>query len=113
MIVNGTAASVYVRAASRQRPRVELLSPCSRLDMDTPRETDARPVTRRRQDQPPPRHFETGPHAGPTLSRLSSAFVAQILGQDLVTKPQDPGPAQRAYAQAQRLEPAPQLLHLA
>jgi hypothetical protein len=112
MVITGTAANLHLRAASRQRPRVELLSPCSRLDMDTPQQAGARPVNRRRQGQPPPRHFETGPHADPMQNRLSSAFVAQILGQDLVTKRQDPEPARRAYAQAQRPEPAPHLLRL-
>ena len=45
-------------------------------------------------------------------SRFNSAFVAQILGQEPVTK-RDPEHAQRAYAQARREAPAPQLLRLA
>ena len=112
MIVTGSAANVYIRAAARQRPRVELLSPSSGLDMDTPRETHARPVNRRTPEPTQLRHFGTLPQDGLMQSRLSSAFVAQILGQNLVTKPQDPRPAQRAYAQAQKQEPAPQLLRL-
>jgi len=113
MIVTGTAANVNVRAPGRHRPRVELLSPGSGLDMGTPRETHTRPVNAKDHEPPRPRHFETSAPADPMQSRLNSAFMAQILGQDLVTKPQDPERAQRAYAQARRHEPTPQLLRLA
>jgi hypothetical protein len=67
----------------------------------------------RNHEQPLPCHFEKAPQADPMQSRLNSAFVAQILGQDSVTKPQDPGRAERAYAQAQRQEPTPRLQRLA
>lgn len=113
MIVTDAAANVYLRATARSRPRVELLSPCNGLDMGMPQGTHPKSMNWRKPDHAPARHFETVIEAKPMQSRLNSAFVAQILGQDLVTKARDPGRAQRAYARAQGHEPAQQLLRLA
>jgi hypothetical protein len=113
MIVTGTTANVYLRAPARQRPRVELLSPCNGLDMGTPRGAHTPSMNGRSHEPPLPRHFETVRLADPMQTSLNSAFVAQILGQDLVTETPDPERAQRAYAQAQRREQTPQLLRFA
>jgi hypothetical protein len=113
MIVTGTTANVYLRAPVRQRPRVELLSPCNELDMGTPQGAHTPSMNRRNREHPLPRHFETVSQADPLQTSLNSAFAAQILGQVMVTKTLDPERAQRAYAEAQHHKPTPQLLRFA
>jgi hypothetical protein len=112
MIITGTAATVYSRATARPHLRVELLSASNGLDRGSPGETRRPTVNRRAEERPHACHFETRCYPGLMDSRLNSAFVAQILGQDLVTKRADGTLGGRIYAQAQREAPVQRLLRL-
>jgi len=112
MIITGAATSIYARAGAKPRHRVELLNASNGLDVGLPRETRFPAVNRRIHDRPEACHFETFSHASLIDSRLSSAFVAQVLGQDLVTKRTDVTEGSRAYAQAGREAPVQRLLRL-
>ena len=112
MIITGAAATIYARATSRPRHRVELLNASNGLDVGLPRDTRFPAVTRRLHDQPDACHFETRSYAGLIDSRLSSTFVAQVLGQDLLTKRPDTTEGSRAYEQAGREAPVQRLLRL-
>jgi hypothetical protein len=113
MIITGAAESVYARATARPRRRVELLNACSGLGSGSARESRLPMVNRRDPEGLAACHFETRAFPDIVESRLSSAFVAQILGQDLLTKRRDASLGGRAYAQALRDEaPVQRLLRL-
>ena len=112
MIITGATASIYARATAKPRQRVELLNASNGLDADLPRDTRLPAVNRRIQERPGACHFDTCFHARLIDGRLSSAFVAQVLGQDLLTKRRDASEGSRAYAQAGREAPVQRLLRL-
>jgi hypothetical protein len=113
MIIVGAPESIYTRGASKPRSRVELLNASSSLNGRSPRESRVPMVNRELRTDSGACYSETrGEHVliepGP-----SSTFVAQILGQELVTKRPDPDARGRAYARAADATPAPRLLRFA
>lgn len=112
MIIIGATASIYARATAKPRHRVELLNASNGVDVGLPRETRFPAVNRTLHERPDACHFETCSHVGFIESRLSSAFVAQVLGQDLLTKSRDTTAGSRAYAQALNDAPIQRLLGL-
>ena len=112
MIITGAAASVYAKASARPCHRIELLNACSGLDSHSPRESRLPMVNRQEQEPCGACHSETRTYRDLVESRLSSTFVAQILGQDVPTKGADASLGGRVYAQAGRKAPIPRLLRL-
>src|SRR5262245_2670767 len=113
MIVVGAPESVHTRGYVRSRTRVELLNASSGLNDRPPRESPVSMVNRKSQVGTSACRSDTYTdhvliEAGPV-----STFVAQILGQDLVTKKLDRDACGRAYARAVEVTPAPRLLRLA
>jgi len=113
MIVVGAPESFYARGYFKPRPRVELLNPCSGLNGRSPREGGFPMVNRETPNETRACYSETHAHPGLVEPGPSSTFVAQILGQDLLTTRPDPHTGGRAYARAGREQPAPRLLRLA
>ena len=113
MIVIGAPESIYTRGYSKPRGRVELLNQSSRLNGESGRESRVHMVNRKPRAEQTACRSET--YTGHVLIEPgpSSTFVAQILGQDLVTKRPDPDVCGRAYARAADATPAPRLLRLA
>jgi hypothetical protein len=112
MILTGAASSVYAKAFSRSRQRVELLNAGSGLDNRFPRESCLAMVNRQEHELRGACHSETRTHPGLVENRLSSTFVAQVLGQQPQTQRADGFTAGRVYAQAAHQPPAPRLLRL-
>jgi hypothetical protein len=112
MIITGAAPSVYARASARPRHRVELLNACSGLDSRSPRESRRPTVNRQGHEPCGACHSETPTYPGMIESRLSSTFVAQVLGQDQRSNRADAGMGGRAYAQTAHRPKAPRLLRL-
>ena len=113
MIVIGASESIYARGYFKPRTRVELLNACSGLNSRSPREDRLPMVNREPSRETRACYSETHAHHGPVEPGPSSTFVAQILGQDLLTTRPDPHIRGRAYARAGREQPAPRLLRLA
>ena len=112
--MTGAQESVYARGYFRPRARVELLNACSGLDSRSPRENPIPMVNRRTPGQASACYSETRVHPGLVEPGPSSTFVAQILGQDLVTTKPDADACGRAYARVVADQvPAPRLLRLA
>jgi hypothetical protein len=113
MIVNGAPESFYARGYFRPRARVELPNPCSGLNDRSPREDRLRMVNREPPREARACYSETRAHPGLVEPGPSSAFVAQILGQDLLTTTPDLSACGRAYTRAAHKKPALRLLRLA
>jgi hypothetical protein len=113
MIVIGAPENIYARGFFRPRARVELLSACSGLSGRSPREGRLPMVNRGTPGDAGACHSETHIHPGLVEPGPSSTFVAQVLGQDLVTTKPHPDAFRRTYAHAGREQPAPRLLGLA
>jgi len=113
MIITGATASIYARGFSRPRHRVELLNTSSSLDNRLAGETRLPMVNRRGHNEPTACHSETQVFQDLVEPGPSPTFVAQILGQDLVTKNADLDTCRRAYARAAYETPTPRLLRLA
>ena len=113
MIVIGAPESFYARGYFRPRARVELLNACSGLNGQSRRESPLPMVNREPPRETRACYSETYAHPGLVEPGPSSTFVAQILGQDLLTTRPDPHTRGRAYARAGREKPAPRLLRLA
>ena len=113
MIVIGAPESIYARGWFKPRARVELLNPCSGLNSRSPREGRFPMVNRETRHETRACYSETHAHPGLVEPGPSSTFVAQILGQDLLTTRPDPHTSGRAYARAGREQPAPRLIRLA
>jgi len=113
MMIVGAAGSVYARNVVRPRHRVELLNDCSHLDDRSARENQPPVVNARNHDRPVASRFETRDHLDLVEVRWSSTFVAQILGQESLTKTTDARRAGRVYAEAGRDAPVKRLLRLA
>jgi hypothetical protein len=113
MIVIGAPESIYARGFFRPRARVELLNACSGLNSRSPREDRFPMVNREPSHETRACYSETHAHRGLVEQGPSSTFVAQILGQDLLTTTPDPDACGRAYARAALEQPTPRLLRLA
>ena len=113
MIVNGAPESFYARGYFRPRARVELLNPCSGLNSRSPREDRFPMVNREPSREPRACYSETHAHPGLVDAGPSSTFVAQILGQDLLTTRPDPHACERAYARAVSEKAALRILRVA
>ena len=113
MIVIGASESIYARGFLRPRARVELLNASSGLNGRPPRESRVPMVNRELAGDACAYHSETRIDRGLVEPGPSSTFVAQILGQELVTKRPDADACGRAYARAGCEQPEPRLLRLA
>jgi hypothetical protein len=113
MIVMGAPESFYARGYFRPRVRVELPNPCSGLNDRSPRDDRLCMVNRETPREARAYYSETNARPDPVEPGPSSAFVAQILGQDLLTTRPDLNACGRAYTRAAHENPAPRLLRLA
>lgn len=113
MVVIGAPERIYAQGYFRPRARVELLNACSGLSGHFPRESRFAMVNREAPGEARARHSETHVRPGLVEPGPSSTFVAQILGQDLLTTRPDLSACGRAYARAGSEQRAPRLLRLA
>jgi hypothetical protein len=113
MIVIGAPESFYARGYFRPRARVELLNACSGLDGRPSRESRFAMVNRKPPGEARACYSETHAQPGLVEPGPNSTFVAQILGQNLLTTKPDLDACGRAYARAALNKREPRLLHYA
>jgi len=85
MTLVGAPESIYARGYFKPRARVELLSACSGLNGRPPREGRSAMVNREPLAEARACYSETRARPGLVEPGPSATFVAQILGQDLLT----------------------------
>src|SRR5688572_26792692 len=113
MIVIGAPESIYARGWHEARPRADFLNPGIGLNSRTPPVGRFPILNRETRHETRACYSETHAHPGLVEPGPSSTFVAQILGQDLLTIRPDADACGRAYARARSEQPAPRLLRLA